>query len=428
MISKTVKTTVLLLFFSQLIFSQWSKITTTGNVPHLKNHSTIYHPASNSMFVFGGRTASGDVSAQLWKLDLTASQWSLLSPTGTPPAPRYTQNAYYDSLLNRMIIWSGQGAAQSLFNDVWAYNISSNAWQQLWPDSNQAGVPMKRYGTASVFDPLNRRFVTFAGFTNSGRFEDTWTFNVDNMQWIERTNNPHPPKRCLHAAVFVTELRKMIIYAGQDTGPLDDIWSLNIDDFQWQNLTPQLKPPARFWNSTIYSGNGVIIFGGLGSNALADMWKFSVNTNLWEQVSQGSTIPGARWGHSGIYIPQQDRMIIFGGEGDSLYKDTWQFTNVSVIGIQQISGSVPRNFSLEQSYPNPFNPGTKIRYQIPDNTFVSLKIYNANGKMIETIVNQIQNAGTYEADFDGSNLASGVYFYRLEAEGFTQTRKMILIK
>jgi hypothetical protein len=133
--------------------------------------------------------ANGTAGNELWSLNLVNNQWTKLNPSGNLPSARFTHNAYYDSLFNRMIIWSGQGT--ELYNDVWAYNISSNSWTLLWPDGNIAGVPLKRYGTASVFDPLTRMIYTHAGFTTSGRFEDTWTFQTDSMKWTERTNNPY---------------------------------------------------------------------------------------------------------------------------------------------------------------------------------------------------------------------------------------------
>jgi hypothetical protein len=426
----TGKILILIIVTTSFIYSQqWSRITTTGNVPHFKNHSAIYYPLSNSMIVFGGRNAAGDPTDEMWSLNLSTNQWTKLTPLNVAPFSRYTQNAHYDSLNNRMIIWSGQGASQALFNDVWAYNFSTSLWQQLWPDGNINGVPLKRYGTASVFDPLKRHFVTFAGFSTSGRFEDTWTFNVDSNAWQERTNGIYPPKRCLHAAVFAPDMRKMVMYAGQhDAGPLDDIWTLNMDNYSWQNVTPAFRPPARFWNSTIYSGNAVVIFGGLGASALDDMWKFSTNTNQWEQVSQGTLKPGPRWGHTAVYAEGQDRMIIFGGQGDSLYKDTWQFSNVSVIGIQQINNNIPKNFLLEQNYPNPFNPITNIRFQLSNGGVVRLIVLDVNGREITTLVNDNMEPGVYEIKWDASGFSSGIYFCRMETAGYSDTKKMLLVK
>ncbi len=104
----------------------------------------------------------------------------------------------------------------------------------------------------------------------------------------------------------------------------------------------------------------------------------------------------------------------------------------------------PTEFLLEQNYPNPFNPTTKIRFVIPnevrnlkdfssqtprnDNTLVTLKVYDVLGKEIVTLVNEEKTAGSYEVDFDASKLSSGVYFYKLTSENFSQTKKMILLR
>ncbi|MBK8382901.1 MAG: T9SS type A sorting domain-containing protein [Ignavibacteria bacterium] len=105
----------------------------------------------------------------------------------------------------------------------------------------------------------------------------------------------------------------------------------------------------------------------------------------------------------------------------------------NLISVNQISSVIPTEFKLNQNYPNPFNPSTRINYVIPERSFVSLKIYDISGKEISSVVNQFQNAGMYEATFDGASLASGVYYYRLKVSSgqttnFTQVKKMILVK
>ena len=86
------------------------------------------------------------------------------------------------------------------------------------------------------------------------------------------------------------------------------------------------------------------------------------------------------------------------------------------------------NFELQQNYPNPFNPSTKIKYSLAEQSQVTLKVYNILGKEIATLVNEVKGNGNHEVSFDGSGLASGVYFYTLQAGKITQTRKMILMK
>jgi len=98
------------------------------------------------------------------------------------------------------------------------------------------------------------------------------------------------------------------------------------------------------------------------------------------------------------------------------------------VGVNTISSEVPDKYLLYQNYPNPFNPNTVIKFQIKDSKFTSLKIFNLLGKLVATPVNGKLNAGTYEVQFDGSNLPSGVYFYRLVTENYSETKRMILLK
>ena len=113
--------------------------------------------------------------------------------------------------------------------------------------------------------------------------------------------------------------------------------------------------------------------------------------------------------------------------------DRWNFSddfivNVSPIGIRQINSNVPDKFSLFQNYPNPFNPKTNIKYEIANSSYVNLKVFDITGKLVDLLVDQEESPGTYEVDFNGSNIPSGIYFYRLESGNFKETRKMILVK
>lgn len=99
-----------------------------------------------------------------------------------------------------------------------------------------------------------------------------------------------------------------------------------------------------------------------------------------------------------------------------------------LIGIEPISAEIPHAFVLKQNYPNPFNPQTKINFDLPKALFAELTIYDILGRQISVLFNEHLNAGKYSVDFDGSNMPSGVYFYRLKTGDFSQSRKMILIK
>ena len=85
-------------------------------------------------------------------------------------------------------------------------------------------------------------------------------------------------------------------------------------------------------------------------------------------------------------------------------------------------------YSLEQNYPNPFNPSTTIKFAIPANEFVKITIFDMSGREVQLLVNENLTAGVYEADFNGANLSSGTYFYKIETNSFSDTKKMILVK
>jgi hypothetical protein len=107
---------------------------------------------------------------------------------------------------------------------------------------------------------------------------------------------------------------------------------------------------------------------------------------------------------------------------------TWNIDLTNITGITPISTQLPSSYSLSQNYPNPFNPVTKINFAIPKQGFVTLKVYDMLGRMVSELLSGYKQAGSYSVDFNAGNLSSGVYFYRLEVNGFSDIKKMILVK
>ncbi|MCC6866443.1 MAG: T9SS type A sorting domain-containing protein [Ignavibacteria bacterium] len=105
----------------------------------------------------------------------------------------------------------------------------------------------------------------------------------------------------------------------------------------------------------------------------------------------------------------------------------WTFDLGAVLGVDPYA-VIPKSFELSQNYPNPFNPETKIKFGLPKESNVMISVYDISGKLVNRLVNQHFNAGTFEVTWNASNYSSGVYFYKLETDGFTETKKMILTK
>jgi hypothetical protein len=164
-----------------------------------------------------------------------------------------------------------------------------------------------------------------------------------------------------------------------------------------------------------------MVNGALGEN---------VNTGTWNQnqtiTKTITTIDSAGW------VAGNCNLNVF------IYKDgptlnsavIDQATKQSVtnpLGVSTPSG-VPDKFKLEQNYPNPFNPVTNIKFSIPEEGFTSLKIYDITGRVAATMINGNMRPGNYNAEFDGSNYSSGIYFYTLTTKSTSETKKMLLVK
>jgi len=115
-------------------------------------------------------------------------------------------------------------------------------------------------------------------------------------------------------------------------------------------------------------------------------------------------------------------------DGNPYATDYFTIRYSTSVGINTNSNSEPADFKLYQNYPNPFNPSTKIKYEVPENGNITLKVFDVLGKEISVLVNEKQNTGIYEVNFDGNNLPGGVYFYKLESYKFSVTRKFIILK
>jgi photosystem II stability/assembly factor-like uncharacterized protein len=133
---------------------------------------------------------------------------------------------------------------------------------------------------------------------------------------------------------------------------------------------------------------------------------------------------------TGVTLIDQNNFIMGGGDlnlNPSVAR-ILKSTNGGNVFVNQIAGEVPDTYSLSQNYPNPFNPVTRIRYDLPRSGSVRLAVYDVMGREVEMLVNEKQAAGSYEATFDGTRFASGVYFAKLESGTYNHIIKMIMLK
>ncbi|HEU4930368.1 MAG TPA: kelch repeat-containing protein [Candidatus Krumholzibacteria bacterium] len=399
-----------------------------------RNASAILDPVENRMVIFAG-TPSGTASVlnDVWGFDLDTNSWVNLTPPAGPPAPapRLFPASIYDPFGHQMIMWSGQ-AQGVFFNDVWAFDLATNSWSQFMPSG---GPPNVRYGVGYTFDPIARDLVTFAGFTNLGRFADVWRFNDQAATWTQVPVMAGPGERCLHTACYDALRHRMIMYAGQNNaGALDDLWALDLDTDTWTLFTPAVKPSGRFFATMIYDAahHRAVVFGGQTTLSLVNqVWMFDLWTSKWTQVTPVGTPPSARAGAASVYDRANDRMIVFGGTDGSARNDVWALTGLSNV----VTNTPPAAnlLTLHANYPNPFNPSTTIRFELGAASRATLRVYDVRGTIVRTLFDETREAGPGVAMWDGRDdsgraVGSGVYLFRLTAGGESRSSKMVLLK
>jgi len=193
-------------------------------------------------------------------------------------------------------------------------------------------------------------------------------------------------------------------------------YELQDDEENWNVLTSLPQPPgslegvnlANFFSSYFFSLVGKTTYSIMtGKNQLA-----------------GET---QRFSMAMMFADSTDEIFSLKRTIQKIYNNNYQFDSTSTSVVDQHI-SVPSNYLLYQNYPNPFNPNTTIKYQIPDLSFVTLKIYDVLGNEIITLVNKETQAGSYEIDFNAKDLPSGIYFYKLQAGNIVETKQMVLMK
>jgi hypothetical protein len=190
----------------------------------------------------------------------------------------------------------------------------------------------------------------------------------------------------------------------------------------WNAFYMRFHPRARLFGKPT---NGAFVGGSYLDGTIPDAWEYRIPFNL-----AYSNVPGEGYlVHKGVQPDEEvwlTRDGVAKGEDDVVKRAlAWIITT---IGVAVAEPQVPSKFTLSQNYPNPFNPSTTIRYELPKSAEVKLSVYDVLGREVSVLVNERKDPGVHEFKFDGLNLASGVYLYRLIAGNFVQTRKLVVVK
>lgn len=316
--------------------AEWRAMAAAGPLPPARRDAALVYDAYRErLLLFGGRQGNTALN-DTWAFDLTTSTWMELAiPVTARPPARYSMVAGLDAMRGQFIITTGEARPGVFFNDVWALDLEANLWVQQAP---AGGPPAARYGAAGgIPDYSNSLFLTH-GFTDQGRFDDTWVLDLETLTWRNVTPaGDLPLKRCLHGAAPLG-WTQLALFGGCSSPvgpcPQGDTWVFDLPQGEWRTVAGPGPAPREYPGMVTLGDRGAaLLFGGLGagSTELGDVWLLNSGENGWRQATSGNTGPTPRQGHSMAWLPYSPltpggAVAVFGGvSGGTPRNDLWIF-------------------------------------------------------------------------------------------------------
>ena len=310
-------------FTGQALRATWQALQPTTPGPGSRyEHAMQYHPATNQVFVFGGRDGSTTFN-DTWALDLDTLSWrQIAAGASVAPPARFSTVMSVDDAGENLYLATGHTQDGQNFNDIWKLNLTSESWSDL--SATAGAAPEARYGAPG--GNLGGNLVTTHGF-GSTRYDNTWRFNTATEQWENITPaGPVPLRRCLFAAA--SGGGNLVIHGGCASGFgdcfLDDAWILDTAANAWREVLSDVKPVGRQYHSlAAINANQILLYGGQDASHAArdDVWALDISTAGWQPIETPAG-PAARYQHTAVYVPNLG-MLMFGGRNNSALGDLW---------------------------------------------------------------------------------------------------------
>jgi len=273
--------------------------------------------------------------------------------------------------------------------------------------------------------------IVWGGRDSVGDFNTGGIYDPVVNSWTATSTTNAPSAR--QEGIMVWAGDKMIVWAGFSGGVYQNTGGIyNPTTDSWTATSITNAPTARSdFSFGIWTGSNMIVWGGYNGSGSGLVFNtggiYDPAANSWTPTTTTGA-PSPRDIHSVVLAG--DKIIVWGGSDVNItpFNTGGIYTNPAVIGIENISTNVPSGFSLSQNYPNPFNPSTKFKFQIAKLTNAKVSVSDILGREVEVLVDKQLQPGTYEVDWNASAFPSGVYFYRLATNNYSETKKMVLIK
>lgn len=286
----------------------WALVSATYPPSTRTGHSAVLN-GSNAAIVFGGFNGI-ERKNDLWSYN--GNSWVPLSPSGTPPAARYSHSAVWSTNNNCMYVFGGDTGGWEK-NDLYKFDGSS------WYNMGNTPVSSRKCHSA-VWDSKNNRMLIFGGSYSTTHKNDLWSYNG---AWQQLMASSPISARKLHSAVWDLRNERMLVFGGSNASTrFNDLWAY--DGVGWTLLTPTGTPPSpreghcAVWDKT---NNRMLVFGG-GDD---ELWSF--DGTGWTKLQPHGTLPSARYGASAVWEPTSGKLFMFGGNSVSAtyLSDLWSY-------------------------------------------------------------------------------------------------------
>jgi N-acetylneuraminic acid mutarotase len=412
----------------------WSTLG-TGSQNGVNGFVTALAVSGNEVVVGGAFTEAGGVSAnRVARFNTQTNTWSTL---GTGSQNGVNDVVYALAVVGNEVVVGGDftSAGGVSANRVARFNTQTNTWSTLGTGS-QNGV----LGFVTALAVVGNEVVVGGFFTSAGGVSanSVARFNTQTNTWS--TLGTGSSNGVLGAVAALAVVGNEVFVGGGFTQAggvsANSVARFNTQTNTWSTLgtgssngvsgdsLPSVNALAVVGNE-VYVGGTFTSAGGVRANRVA---RFNTQTNTWSTLGTGSQ-NGVNGFVTALAVSGNE--VVVGGaftEAGGVRAICVARWNSGTSRVEQLSPTAPKTFLLEQNYPNPFNPSTTIRYQLPVASEVKLEVYDVLGKKVATLVSERQAAGYYQYVWNANGLTSGVYFYRLQAGGFVETKKMMLVK
>ncbi|MEN8192033.1 MAG: kelch repeat-containing protein [Bacteroidota bacterium] len=398
---------------SNLVFAQWTQL---ADMPTARTCLSV-ETVNGKIYAIGGIDGPSPINA--------VEEYDPMTDTWVRKKRMPTNRGYFSSSVVNGEIYSIGGYNPSTKATVEKYNPITDTWTEKAP------LNIRRWGHGSC--TVNGKIYAIGGAygwpgTHKSSVEE---YDPTADSWTNKTSMP--TKRWMLSCSVVNGK----IYAIGGCG-VSNIGTSAVEEYDpatdtWTTKSPM--PTARYGLTTGVVNGKIYAIGGGDKDPPNKCYKlvevYDPATDTWSNMDP---MPVGRLGCSSASV--DNRICVIGGGGVSASEIYREVYVLELATKMEDSILKPDKFHLYQNYPNPFNPSTVISYKLPSSVKgekskvknITLKVYDILGREVATLVNEQQNPGFYEVTWNASNNSSGIYFYKLEAGSFIETKNMVLIR